>query len=461
MNVIHFSANGWRARVDDGFNESSVVRIAAALGETWALRYEGSTILIGYDTRRDSKRLAVVAGQVLSALGMRAVVCDRVCPTPALSWAVAQDPLCVGGVMLTASRKPHEYGGILVRQDDGGPMSSMFAAAVDQRIAANPTDARGEVIYADFLTPYLRAIEEQADCGLIASAGLTVVVDPMYGAGCRSVADLFERMGCKVIEVHGEPLSDFRGLHPDVREPWVDGCERAVIENKADLGIVFDGDCDRFGIVDETGRLVSPHDLAPLLLEHLVNQRGLRGRVVATLPTSARIARQADRLDCEFTMVPTGAESIYREIVEGDVILAADESGCTCVPSFANHRDGILGAAMMLELIAGSSESVCELVSRCEYEIGDMEYAFSKINLDFGATQRLRNLLPGINPPDVLGDVPVRVSHAGGLRLELPDGAWVFISPSSMGARVAAEAPTARRARALLGFAASLARGWA
>ena len=456
MYDIRFGANGWRARIDDGFTEENVVRIADALGRTWAPRNEGYTVLVGYDTRRDSKRLAVVVGQVLAAHGMRAVVSDRVCPTPALSWAVAQDPLCIAGVMLTASRMPHEYGGILVRQDDGGPMSSMFASSVDQAIAAEPTDLRGEVTYDDFVTPYLKAIEEQADCSLIASAGLRVVVDPMYGAGCGYIAELFKRMGCDVIEVHGTPHSDFRGLHPDVHEPWVDDCERAVIEHKASLGFAFDGDCDRFGVIDDAGRLVSPHDLAPLVLEHLVRQRGLRGRVVATQATSARIARQAERFDLDFTMVPRGSESIYREYAEGDVLLATDESGCISVPAFAYQRDGILGAAMLLELIAGSSDSVRDLVRQCEDEIGNMEYAVGKVNLDFGAAQRLRNLLPGMNPPEVLGEEPVSVSHAGGLRLELPDGAWVFLTPSTAGARMAAEAPTASRARELIGFASSL-----
>ena len=92
MAVIRFEASGWTARVDDGYDKNSVVRIASAIGSLWASRYMGSTILVGYDSRRDSERLAVVAGQVLSAAGFEVIVSDRVCPTPALSWSPASAP---------------------------------------------------------------------------------------------------------------------------------------------------------------------------------------------------------------------------------------------------------------------------------------------------------------------------------------------------------------------------------
>ena len=77
MYDIRFGANGWRARIDDGFTEENVVRIADALGRTWAPRNEGYTVLVGYDTRRDSKRLAVVVGQVLAAFALMPEVAPR------------------------------------------------------------------------------------------------------------------------------------------------------------------------------------------------------------------------------------------------------------------------------------------------------------------------------------------------------------------------------------------------
>lgn len=460
MGALRFSSSGWRARSGKGYDESSVVRVAHALGATWATRYQGSTVIVGYDVRRDARRFATVAGQVIAAHGLNVVVSDRVCPTPALEWAIAHDPSCIGGVMLTATKMPYEYGGMLVRQHDGGPVNSSFATAVSQRIESGPTARRAEVGYADITTPYFDALVSEADAQLIAAAGLRVVVDPLYGATSGYASELFKRLGCDVVCLHDAFVSDYRRLHPDAREPWVDECERMVVQAKADMGLVFDGDGSRFALIDARGKLVSAHDLAPLALEHLVAQRGKHGRVVGTVATSVRIARQAKRLGCEYTMVPVGIESIYREFYEGDVVLATDESGSLVVPSHIPERDGLFGAVMMLELIAGSGEDVDVLVERLEETLGRMEYVAKDLRLDSGATQRLRNLLPGLNPQQINGLRPSAVSHADGLRLSLPDDTWLLIraSRSGSGLRLAAEAPTAQEARALIDLAPSLAR---
>ena len=362
--------------------------------------------------------------------------------------------------MITASRRPYTYGGIRVRQADGGPVSALFARTVDQRIEALPTTARGPITYANLVEGYLDQIERDTDTALVANAGLTVVLDPLYGAGCGYAQQLLERIGCKVVVTHGEPVPDFRGLHPHAGEPWVDECERLVTGRHASMGIVLNGDCSRSAIVDEAGRLVSPHDIAPLVLEHIVRQRGRQGRVVATAASSVRVERQAERLDCDFTRVPVGFDSIYREFQDNDVILGTEEMGGICIPQHIPERDGLLCSLMLVEYVAGAGEGVRALVGQCEAEIGSMEYMARDIRLDFGQSLRLRNLLPGLNPPDVLGEQPVMVTHPSGLRVELADGSWVLlrVASSGAGARAACEAPTVARASALLSWALSAAR---
>lgn len=460
MGAIRFGQTGWRARIDDGFDEPGVRRVAHALGATWASRYEGFTVMVGYDVRRHSRRFALAAGEALASHGLNVVVSDRVCPTPALGWAVAHDPSCIGGVMITAARMPYTYGGMQVRMSDGGPMSSSFAAAVAQRIKEDQASGSAEVSLADFVTPYIDALVTQADVALISAAKPRVVVDALYGCTNGVAPELYTRLGCEVVALHNEPVSDFRGLHPDACEPWVDECEREVLRSHADLGVVFDGDGSRFAIVDASGKLVSPHDLAPLALEHIVNQRGQRGRVVGTVATSARIARKAEALGCDYTLAGVGIGSIYREFYEDDVILATDESGSLVVPRHLPERDGLMGSVMLLELYAGTGDSMADLVKRLDESNGTMTYVARDLRLDSGATQRLRNMLPGLNPPEVEGMVPVSVSHADGLRLSFADGSWLLVRASRSGAvvRLAAEAPSPAAARALLAAAARLAR---
>lgn len=460
MGIPHFGQTGWRARVGHGFDDRSVAYVANALGKTWASAFEGSCVLVGYDTRRDSERMAHLAAQVIAAHGLTAILSDHVCSTPALGWSVAHDPSCVGGVMLTAGSMPYSYGGIVARRGDGGPISTAFAAEVDQLMTTKPIDERGEVTRVDLTSPYHDALVMEVDRALVSSAGLKIVVDTMYGTECGFAQELFRQMGCEVISLHDKPVPDFRGLHPDTREPWVDECERAVVAHHADAGVVFDGDATHFALIDAEGRLVSPHFLAPLALEHIVRQRGRRGRVVATLATSARIANQAWRLGCDFTTTAVGSEAIYREFYDRDVILATDETGTLCVPAHMPERDALMGALMIFELMAGTGDGIRELIDQCERELGSMEYAARDIRVDFGSIQRLRNILPGVNPGDVAGMEPIRISHADGLRAELPDRSWILVRCSRTRplVRIAAEAPSTQRARELVDWCIDLVR---
>lgn len=460
MRLIRFGTDGWRARVGCGFDEQSVVRIASALGVLWQAAPAGARVLVGYDTRRDSERMALVMGEVIASYGPTVLVSDRACPTPALGWSIVHDPLCAGGVMLTASEAPYDYGGVLVRQADGGPLTSERAEFVEQRIAGDPTSARGQVERIDLVSSYLEELIVRADTTSIAPRRPRVVVDSLYGTGTTLACQVFERIGCEVIPLHDKPVRDFRGIHPDPREPWVDECEREVVRTGADLGIVLNGDCSRAGFVDARGRLVSRHDITPLLLEQVLRRNDGLTRVVATLASSVRLRRKAELLGCEYTMVPSGFESLYREMGEGDVVLAVEEHGGVCFPAHLRDRDGIACALAIVGLMSYREMGVRELVDECEHQIGHMEYASRELRMDSASIQRMRNMLPGMNPGELCGMVPTRVSHADGLRVELPDGSWALLRTSRNRPllRAYAEAPDVATRTALLQEICALAQ---
>ena len=458
MGVIRFGASGWQARVDNGFDAQNVGRIADALGQIWRSAPSGSRVLVGFDTRRDSERFAVLLGEIVASYGPEVVVSDRACPTPALGWSVARDAHCIGGVMLTASEKPREYGGVLVRHADGGPVSDAFAELLTQRMMVGATAARGTVARANLVDDYIDAQLAYCDTTAVKARRPRVVVDTMHGAGCGCVGDLFERAGCEVVALHDEAARDFRGLHPDPREPWVDACERRVVECRADLGIVLDGDCDRMALIDATGRLVSSHMLAPLVLEQLVVHHGVEGRVVATSACSARVERTAEQLDLDFTMVPVGMQPIYRELCEGDVVLAADEEGGVYLPGHLYERDGIAAALCLAEMFACQDTTLANLVEQREDQFGRSEYGRLDLRCDPVVLQRLRILLPGMNPRRVAGKVPVRVGHGDGLRLWFDDGSWLLIygGHSHRTLHLVAEAPSRAQQKQLIDAAREL-----
>ena len=430
MRIIRFNNKGWRARFDDGFDEQNVSRVADAFGYIWSDARPGSTILVGYDTRFNGRGLAGVVAGVLASYGLHAIVSDGPCPTPAVGWNVMQNTEVAGGVMLTASSASCEYGGISARGANGGPIADDFYDAAARIVSSLPVTSRGSYSYADFMAPYLARLRDMVDVEAIRKASLGVVVDPLYGASRGHLAQLLRGMGCHVHEIHNDENPDFGGLHPTPVEPWVDTCEQAVVAFGSDLGLVLDGDGDRFGVIDEKGRLITPHRTIPLIMEHLVNDYDEQGRVVATFSSSACVRRQAQRLGCDFTAVPMGFTRIYREFVEGDVMLGADEYGGIAFPEHLAERDGLLSALYMVEYAAKRGMSMSALVEELLNNVGTMHYIRRDIHLDAASIQSFRNILPGINLRSVCGMTPVSVGHSDGLVLRFADDSWVQLRPS-------------------------------
>lgn len=452
MGIIRFGTRGWRARYGEGFDASSVARIAEALAVIWSDTRSGATILVGYDTRRDACELADVAAGVLAAAGLHVKVSDRPCPLPALGWNLAQDAMAVGGLMITASEAPAEYGGVILRMADGSPAARIFMDEVEELIAPTAPTQLGTFEHADLMSAYLADIAGMVDRTLIASAHLKVLVDPMYGAASGYMAELLREVGCEVLEIHRGPEDDFGGIHPDPSEPWVDECERGVCAHEADFGLVFDGDADRSTAVDDRGVLLAPKTFIPLLMDHLVNDRHETGRIVATISCSASIKAQAERLGLDMTETLVGFQRLYSEMWDGDVLLATEEYGGMCMPSHFPERDGLLAALLLVEYVATRKKRLSELAEDLDKEIGTFFYGRRDVRLDYGAIESFRLLLPGLNPPSVGGKIPAGVSHGDGLKLTFADGSWSMVRPSRTEptVRVYAEAHTAKERDALL-----------
>ncbi|MFR3451986.1 MAG: hypothetical protein ACLTSX_11070 [Collinsella sp.] len=136
--ILHFGADGWRARLDGDFNDDNVIRVADAAGEMWRHAHP-APLYVGYDMRPGADHFARLAGKVLASHGLHVKVSDRYVPTPALSWTVAQDVRAVGGLMVTGSHSPNDYQGIKLRQADGGIGSDEFYEELERAIPSDPT----------------------------------------------------------------------------------------------------------------------------------------------------------------------------------------------------------------------------------------------------------------------------------------------------------------------------------
>ena len=427
---------------------------------TWSLSKE-NRVYVGYDTRMGAEAFAALAGEVLAGAGLTAVVSDRYLPTPALSWAVAQDSRACGGLMITGSHNPPDYLGIKLRMEDGGTASDDFIEELESLIMPETIGVRGEIERANMVMPYFDHLCSLVDADAIAAAHLRVVYDPLYGSARGYMPLVMGALGVETIEIHGVDDEDARELHPDPIEPWVDDCERTVCETGAVAGLINDGDADRIGAVDEHGHFVSPHKIIALVAGHLVKNHGMTGRIVVNQSTSTLTKRVARALGCRVTVKPNGFKHIYKEMCKGDILLGAEEAGGIALGSHMLERDGLLAALLICELMAKSGKTLEQLADDLSKTYGKTCYARRDLRVEAEVIDVFRTMLPGLNPKTVAGREPVQVSHMDGLKLEFSDESWVLLRPSRTKpvVRVYAEAPSIQERDELLEAACDIARG--
>lgn len=488
MVVVHFGTNGWHGRFSDSCTLQATYSVARTLAA--ALVARGLVrVLVGFDTREQSRLRAELVAATLLTCGVRPSIMDSFHTTPAVSW------LCAHGnydcaVILTGGDYAASYGGMVLRGSDGGLIDQSIVRELDgeieqeipQEVSAlveNAAQGLYERIdrvhdtsaYTNAVLQFdseIAGVESDAKLGADPAVSaaqhpknpLRVVVDSMHGATSASAPRVIEAIGCSVIPLRQSPLQDFDGVHPRPIKPWTNPAYRALQEYQAAAAISFDGDGMRMSLVDSEGHHVPLHIIGPCILDYLVAHCHKTGRVVTTQASSVRLSRYAQRLGLEVTCVPVGFNRIYDEICEGDVLLACDEYGGVCVPAFARERDALLAALLFMRFMQLQTAPLHQIVQHYTDMLGHMDYTRKDIELNPAAMQTFTTMLPGLNPAQVAGVKPVDVSHADGLRLGFADGSWILLRPSrtEMRVRIYAEAPSLGRRQELLRAACDIAQ---
>jgi alpha-D-glucose phosphate-specific phosphoglucomutase len=463
--TIHFGTDGWRAVIGEDYTYANVRRVADAAGRVFAADNPGGTVIVGYDTRFEAGSFAAAAAEVLASHGLSVRLSDRYVPTPTLCWSVARAEDAIGGVMLTASHNPAEYLGVKLRMADGGASPVEFTdrveAALLPEVPARDLEAAARVEKADLITPYLAELVSLVDADAIRAANLRVVVDPLYGAGQTYLAETLRSLGVDVLEVHGERNPGFSGLHPEPIPPWIDSTRDLVRAENRDAAFVTDGDADRIGAVDRHGDFVNPHRIIGLVAQHLVQDKGLSGRIVKTLSTSVLVDRLAAVLGLEVTTTPIGFKWIYGEMVKGDVLVGGEESGGIGIPTHVRERDGLLMSLMLAEMMAQRGKGLGELVADMLALTGPMEYNRIDLKLAPAVKDAFLARVPELAPAEVAGIGVLDIVRADGVKFLLADDAWLLLRPSGTEplVRIYAEAPTAGVVDDLLAAGRALVEG--
>ena len=469
--AIKFGTDGWRGIIAEDFTFENV-RLCAQ-GTVDLLKAQGLAdrrLVLGYDTRFASDRFAVAVAEVAAASGVHTLLCDRPCPTPAVSFAVVSRQ-AGGGVAITASHNAAEWNGFKFKPDYGGSASAEVVADLERHIAAaaasGATDGMpladalesGVVELFDPEPDYLARVAQLVDVEAIKQSGLTVVTDAMHGAGAGYLPRLIEGGSTAVTEVRGERNPAFPGMaQPEPIEHNLAPLVSAVRDSGADVGLATDGDGDRLGVVDEHGRFVTTLQTFALLCLHQLEVLGNRGPLVRSITTTGMVDRLGDIYGVPVFDTPVGFKHLGPVMMREDALIAGEESGGFAFRGHLPERDGILSGLMLLEMVVMTGKSVSELLDDLYERVGPHHY--DRIDLPFDPANRAgveRRIAAA--PPAALGGHRVaQVDTRDGVRFVLEGGGWALVrfSGTEPLLRLYAEAESPEDVRALLSAAREL-----
>lgn len=473
---IRFGTDGWRAIIGEDFTFSNVRRVSHAIAHVFKLRkvVGQNRFIIGYDTRFMADKFARATAEVFAAEGFDVHLSATHVPTPALCQRIASDEAACGGISLTASHNPAEYLGIKVRMEDGGASPLEFSRLIEEELDAlslpialgAPEFEPSKISLIDFKPAYFEALKSHIDTKLFARYSAThpefkLLIDPLYGAGRNFNADFFEGLGIPCDSIHSHINPGFNGLHPEPIPPWTDKAAQKLQEFGCAAAFITDGDADRLGALDEQGNFVSPHQILALIAWHLYEKTGYKGRIIKTLSTSVRVDRLAKHLGLESTTTPIGFKWIYAEMLAGDVLVGGEESGGIGIPSHVKERDGLLIAALLVEMMMMRKRSLGELVQDLSDIVGVMYYQRRDLKLDAESMERFHTKISRFDLESIAGKDIKLLDRRDGIKLSFAQDEWLLLRPSGTEplVRVYAEANTEEGLTALLDAGEALAQG--
>ncbi|NPV55640.1 MAG: hypothetical protein HPY76_03055 [Anaerolineae bacterium] len=316
---LRFGTSGVRGRWGYDFTETRARQVVQAICDflkndnvpvhVGGEDLRGRRIIVGYDSRRNARKVAEWVAEVCLGNGFTVDIPNRDTPTPVLVYYLTdymQPDEVAGLINCTASHNPPEWQGIKFNPRLGYPAATNITDYIAFRInemqlldESAKTDnldnaqTRGLVRGFDPISNYTKWILDSGNGNRRIKLNVDrmhdyfkdkhIIIDEMHGAGRAYLSKVLGEIGIPHSVIHAERDPELPGLdYANPEEPFINSLKSAVKETGADLGVGLDTDADRFGIVDRGGNYFRPNQILPMLVKYLGVDRELTGRVIAT-----------------------------------------------------------------------------------------------------------------------------------------------------------------------------------
>lgn len=398
--------------IDEGFAERLGMAFASLLASE-----QCAPVAVGMDARLSGPKLKLAVTRGLIKGG-----CDvwdlGMIPTPLTYFAVHRWH-GAGCVMVTGSHNPPEYNGFKMMRG----VHSLHSEAIAQlrKAMENVKEApkQGRIQHRNIKREYCAFVEKD----IRLHRPLRIVIDAGNGPAGAIASPLYRALGCEVIELYCEPDGRFPNHHPD---PTVDTNLQDLIQtvttNRADLGLAFDGDGDRLGVVDEQGRIIRG-DMLLLILARDVLRRHPGATIISEVKSSRHLYNGIKALGGRALMARTGHSPIKAKMKETGALIAGEMSGHVFFADrYYGFDDAIYAGARLLEIVAAHDGSLSSLLSDVP-----KSYSTPEIRIDCPDETKFRIVEDAKRHFSSLG---CQIVDVDGVRLEFDDG-WGLIRASN------------------------------
>ncbi|MDQ2667589.1 MAG: phosphomannomutase/phosphoglucomutase [Gemmatimonadota bacterium] len=355
-----FRLNDIRGIVDADLTVETAHAIGGAYAALMQERGVTGEVAIGRDNRPSGDKLrdALVAG--LTEAGVD-VVDIGVVPTPVLYWSL-HNLQVVGGIQITGSHNPPEYNGFKLsfgtESLHGHDLQHLLKLI---RSKAAPKGL-GKVRHAAPIDDYVADVVERT--GALARP-MKIVYDCGNGAGALVAPQVMAALGVEAIGLYTESDGTFPNHHPDPTVPEnLEALIAAVKREGAELGVAFDGDADRIGLVDDAGTIIWGDHLLILYARDVLERTGRGQPIIFDVKCSQALTDEITRAGGRAVMWKTGHSLIKDKMKEEHAPIAGEMSGhMFFTEGFYGHDDALYGAARLLRIVASSGKTVRELLA--------------------------------------------------------------------------------------------------
>jgi len=323
-----------------------------------------NAVIIGKDTRISGDMLESALAAGVASTGID-VLLAGIIPTPGVAYLCSVLKGAGAGIVISASHNPYQDNGIKIFKQGGEKLSDDEETQIEDYILNAENVPQGSV---GKIAIILEGLEKYSDFLLAGfpftklDKKLKLIIDSSNGAASKIAHTVFNDKLFDTQFIYDSP--DGKNINNECGSQHTRELQKLVIQKKADIGIAFDGDADRFIAVDEKGNEITGDSILAVCTKFAKEQGNLKKNiVVSTIMSNIGLSKTFDGLGIDHTMTDVGDRKVLKEMKESGAVIGGEDSGHMIFLDYHSTGDGMLSALRLLEVMVRTGQSLSSLVS--------------------------------------------------------------------------------------------------